>query len=94
MAFIKKRFGIEMVNQHFSTIKSQEQRKADGIGPAIEESRAAQRKLAEARSERTAPQASPSATGAMGLMDDLASVKSLVKKLVAEQVRKIFDRFE
>lgn len=30
----------------------------------------------------------------MGLMDDLASVKSLVKKLVAEQVRKIFDRFE
>ena len=89
--FIRKRFGIEMANQQFSTIKSKE--KKAGVPAAGEEPKSAKRKPAAASPE-PAPQAAPAANTGTDIMDDLTSVKALVRKLGVEKVRKIVDLFE
>jgi len=90
--FIRKRFGIKMANQQFSTIKAKEKQKA-GVPAAGEEPQVEKRKPSSA-SPDPAPQSAPAANAGADIMDDLTSVKALVRKLGAEQVRKIVDLFE
>jgi hypothetical protein len=91
--FIRRRFGIEMGRQHFSATKSQLRNREGGVGsPKGKRAPKGGRTPASGSSPPTVGR--PAAEGSMDMIDDLAAVKSLVKRLGAEQVRKIVDLFE
>jgi hypothetical protein len=97
--FIRKRFGMEISKSHFSATKSQIKKKDAAAAPkgkrAPKAEKAPEQEPARVPTPRpkAAPVAQPEDTGAE-MIEDLEAVKSLVKKLGAEQVRRIVGLFE
>jgi len=93
--FIKSRFGIEISKQHFSATKSQIKKKDGAEAPKGKRAPSGEKAKAPAPTPRpqVAPSTQQAATGP-DMIGDLEAVKSLVKKLGAEQVRRIVGLFE
>ncbi|MBA3388952.1 MAG: hypothetical protein H0U02_06250 [Rubrobacter sp.] len=91
--FIKSRFGIEISKQHFSATKSQIKKKDGAAAPKRKRAARGEKAPAPAPAPQAAPTAQPATTGP-DMIGDLEAVKSLVKKLGAEQVRRIVGLFE
>jgi hypothetical protein len=68
VAFIQKRFGIEIGRQHFSATKSQLKRREGGGAPKGK--RAPKRRQVAEPAPQTAPPAQPTATGETDMIDD------------------------
>ena len=81
VAFIKKRFGIEMNPQHFSAFKSQVRKKEAASKPAAE----------RADSSPASPTPKPSAGGEADLLAALETMKPLIAQYGADKVKRIVD---
>jgi hypothetical protein len=95
VAFIKKRYGIELGRQHFSSIKSQLKKKErEGGGKA--DGRTGRRGRPKGSTVQPAggylaPPAKPPADGGADLIDTLEALKPLVAQYGAEKVKRIVD---
>ena len=90
VAFIKKRFGIEMNPQYFSAVKSQFKKKA---GEAPEGKPGREPKAVPGQAVEGYPPPSPKqpAAGDGDLLDAMAAMKPLIASLGADKVKKIVD---
>src|SRR3954468_1740459 len=91
--FIQSRFGLETGKPHSSAAKSQIKKKDGAAAPKGKRAPRGEKAPASAPAPRAAPAAQPAATGP-DMIGDLEAVKSLVKKLGAEQVGRIVGPFE
>jgi hypothetical protein len=90
VAFIKKRFGIEMTPQHFSSIKFQQQKKSEEQPPTGQRGRKV--KATQAVEGYLAPPRKPPAMGVEpDLLAAIEAMKPLVAALGSDKVKRIAD---
>ncbi|WP_406698802.1 thioesterase [Singulisphaera sp. Ch08] len=88
VAYIAKRYGIEIDPQHFSSIKSQLKKKLEATQSEMETGS----KASGAVEGYLAPPPSPRpATGEPDLLDAMQSIKTLIAELGADKVKRIVD---